>query len=123
MEAFLLNILAQLWKETCDSRLENKKLGRERTNSPDTKYSITDVVKNENKEKFMTVKQGFKVKDVIEVVELVSFDDKKVNDSKRQKWKKSETDENGFFNLTNPHYGKLLTAKERNKWTLEGKLV
>ena len=54
---------------------------------------------------------------------MVSFDDKKGKDDKRQKWKKSETDENGFFNLTNPHYGKLLTAKERNKWTLEGKLV
>ena len=57
-ENILLNLLAQLWKETCDSRLENKKLGREWTNRPDTKYSITDVVKNENKDKFMTVKQG-----------------------------------------------------------------
>ena len=54
---------------------------------------------------------------------MVSFDDKMGKDDKRQKWKKSETDENGFFNLTNPHYGKLLTAKEKNKWTLEGKLV
>jgi len=52
------NAKAQLWKETCDSRLENKKLGREWTNRPDTKYSITDVVKNEGKDKFMTVKQG-----------------------------------------------------------------
>ena len=57
METFLLNLLAQLWKETCDSRLENKKLGREWTTSPDTTYSITDVVKNED-DKFMTVKEG-----------------------------------------------------------------
>ena len=57
------------------------------------------------------------------MVERVSFADKKGRDVKRQKWKKSETDEDGFFNLKNPLYGKLLTAKEQNKWTLEGKLV
>ena len=57
-KAFLSNLLAQLWKETCDSRLENKKLEREWTTSPDSKYSITDVVKNEDKDTFMTVKQG-----------------------------------------------------------------
>ena len=66
---------------------------------------------------------GFKENGVIEVQELVSFDDKDDKDDKRQKWDKSETDENGYFNLTNRKYGKLLTAKERNKWTLEGKLV
>ena len=58
MEALLLNLLAQLWKETCDSKLENKKLGREWTNSPDEEYSITDVVKNQDRKKFMTVKEG-----------------------------------------------------------------
>ena len=57
------------------------------------------------------------------MVERVSFADKKGRDVKRQKWKKSETDEDGFFNLKNPLYGKLLTAKEQNKLTLEGKLV
>ena len=58
MKAYLSNLLAQLWKETCDERLENKKLEREWTKSPDSKYSITDVVENKDLNKFMTVKQG-----------------------------------------------------------------
>ena len=62
---------------------------------------------------------GVKGKDVIEV-ELDYFNDK---DDKRQKWTKSETDESGYFNLANHKYGKLLTAKEQDNWTLEGKLV
>ena len=58
MKAFLLNLLAQLWKETCDSKLENKKLEREWTAKPNAKYSITDVVKNKKTKKIMTVKKG-----------------------------------------------------------------
>ena len=108
--------LAQLWKETCDDRLENKKLKREWTKYPDEKYSVTDnFVENTDENEFMTVK----LKDGIQVVEL---DSEYVEGTDSQKWTKSDKDEDGFFTLTNPHYGKLLTANKRYELTLEGML-
>ena len=53
--------------------------------------------------------------------ELSSFANKE-DKIDRQKWNKSETDKDGYFNLINHKYGKLLTAKELDIWTLEGKL-
>ena len=108
--------LAQLWKETCDDRLENKKLKREWTSYPEQKYYVTDnIVKKKNANEFMSVK----LKDGIQVVEL---DSEYLEGTDTQKWTKSDKDEDGFFTLTNPYYSKLLTAKEKDKWTLEGTL-
>ena len=109
--------LAQLWKETCDGRLENKKLKREWTRYPEHEYSVTDnLVENISKDKFMSVKSKE------EGIHKVELDSKSYVDTKTQNWTKSDNDEDGYFTLTNPHYGKLLTAKKRDQWTLEGTL-
>ena len=44
-------------------------------------------------------------------------------DKDLQRWTKSDIDDNEYFTLTNPRYGKLLTAKEQDKLTLEGTVV
>ena len=54
-------------------------------------------------------------------IQVVDLEKKGKEDS--QKWKKSDIDDNEYFTLTNPRYGKLLTAKEQDKWTLEGTVV
>ena len=109
-------MIAQLWKETCDNRLENKELKRDWTRYPDEKYSVTDnLVKTVDPIEFMTVK----LKDGVQVVEL---DSEYLEGTDTQKWTKSEKDEDGFFTLTNPQYGKLLTANKRKRLTLEGML-
>ena len=89
---------------------------REWTKYPDKKYSVTDnFVENTDVNEFMTVK----LKDGIQVVEL---DSEHPEGTETQKWTKSDKDEDGFFTLTNPYYSKLLTAKKKDKWTLEGTL-
>ena len=109
--------LAQLWKETCDDSLENQKLKRKWTSNEDQKYSVTDDwVKNIDEKKVMSVKSKE------EGIHKVELDSKSYVDTKTQNWTKSDNDEDGYFTLTNPHYGKLLTAKKRDKWTLEGTL-
>ena len=108
--------LAQLWKKTCDDGLENKKLKRKWIKNEEQKFSVTDdLVKTlETPKRLMTVKS----EGDIQVVDL-----KRKGKEDSQKWKKSDIDDNEYFTLTNPRYGKLLTAKEQDKWTLEGTVV
>ena len=81
------------------------------------KFSVTDdFVKTLDTKKLMSVKS----EGDIQVVELDS-ENKKDKDS--QKWTKSDIDDNKYFTLTNPRSGKLLTAKEQDKLTLEGTVV
>ena len=106
--------LAQLWKKTCDNGLENKKLKRKWISNEDQKFSVrNDLIKALGTKELMSVKSEGDTP----VVKL-DWENKENRDS--QKWKKSDIDDNEYFTLTNPQSGKLLTAKEQDKWTLEG---
>ena len=114
---YSIAFLAQLWKKTCDDGLENKKLKRKWIRNEEQKFSVTDdFVKTLDTKKLMSVKS----EGDIQVVEL-DYENKKDKDS--QKWTKSDIDDNKYFTLTNPRSGKLLTAKEQDKLTLEGTVV
>ena len=102
----------QLWKLTIDSTLENKGGIWQFSNAQWTlpPQGTEGVIETKNSSKVLgidnlTPKSG-------SVVLLESFDTKK---SDVQKWFVEQSDEQGWFTITNPKSGLMLTAQKSDK--------
>ena len=106
---------AQLWKLTCDGRLENKKTERD-WKYPKKTWTLNDgLIEDQDTKKLLG-----RVSNTSDQIKLQA---KGFKNNELSKWVKGSLDENEYFTLTDPKTTKLLTAISSNQLKLEGNFL
>ena len=71
----------------------------------------------------MTVQYSFLSANIIILGNVINLSEKDDPISDQQIWQRSTHDENGWFTLTNPHSGKILTASGATDLALTGRYL
>ena len=107
--------IAQLWKLTCDGRLENKKTERHWKFSKKI-WTLKDGLIEDQKTKKLLGRES-------NTSDQIKLQAKGFKNNELSKWIKGSLDENEYFTLTDPTTTKLLTVISRNKLKLEGNFL
>ena len=106
---------AQLWKLTCDGRLENKKTERDWKFQKNI-WTLKDGLIEDQKTKKLLGRES-------NTSDQIKLQAKGFKNNELSKWIKSSLDENEYFTLTDPKTTKLLTVISSKKLKLEGNFL